>query len=98
MKTLQTSIVVLILTAVAIAQPIQSASKAPQHASPFLTKTSVFLIALDGGIKASDFYLTHENLQLANRYEMNPISRPFVTHGTAGQVAYFAGSFALDTT
>jgi hypothetical protein len=63
-------------------------------------KTDRALLAIDGAVKAADFYFTTKNTaapaSLYVRRESNPIARPFVMHGRPLAAGYFAGCFVLD--
>jgi hypothetical protein len=42
----------------------------------------------------ADAYVTNDNQALKHHYELNPICRTFLNHGTGLRVAYFGGSAA----
>ena len=56
----------------------------------FWDRQNKTLFIVHAGLETTDFAITHHNLANGGR-ELNPIGKPFVESGTAGQVTFFAG-------
>ncbi len=80
-------IAVLILTASAFGQAAPTAKE-----SPVVMRT---LFIADAVATSADFAFTHRLSTEPVWHENDPLARPFVTHGTPLQVAFFAAKFAV---
>jgi len=93
MITLRVLFVSVLLTVYASGQ---SLLQAPQPQPRFWTKEQIALTIADGGAKGTDAYYTHWNMAQRHCQELDSFARPFVTHGTAMQIAFFGGLWAAD--
>ena len=67
------------------------------NAPSFWSKTNIALAATDGAFKIADGVATHRGMSQGSKFtETDPIARPFVTRGAAGQIAFTAGTWAFD--
>lgn len=93
-------IAVLLLAASATAQEsfwkanrvLIAADVAAKAADAYYTHSMLDGVTLHNGIGPNGAYITWYR----HGYEDNPIARPFVTRGTAGQVGFFSAALAGD--
>jgi len=88
------AIVLLVSAAAAqnLVAPSSTLPDAPSHEQPFWTIETKIDTGILAGLVATDAITTQRGLERGFR-EANPIMRPFVTRGTAGQAAGSAIGF-----
>ena len=94
MKSILKLVWILLLTTT-LANAADS-STLPDAPGKFWTKENAVLLVADALAKSQDAYRTDANLSIGGR-ETDPLTRPFVTHGTALRASFFAGCLLMDT-
>lgn len=59
-------------------------------------KKKLLILALHLAANGTDAYLTHRNMGGPHPYELNPMARPFVTHGTGTLVSFFSSATVME--
>ena len=74
---------------------VATGQTAPEKHPEFLDRPARIRLSILAGLIAADSITTQHVLNMAGSREVNPLARPFVTHGAAGQLAASSLGYAF---
>jgi hypothetical protein len=74
---------------------VTTVQTAPEKHPVFLDRPARIRFSILAGLIAADSITTQRVLNMAGSREVNPLARPFVTHGAAGQLAASSLGYAF---